>query len=203
MTFGTSALAAALLSIGVFHGGCSSTSAGSSNPGAAASGLVLRGVYAVNQSDGGSGSDPLTVSGDVLRFEGDRFSIHHVPCPSPGFATDAALPDLSIADGCTSFGTFAISADGSTLSMTDDATGKTSTQRFTALAAIPLAGDAGGPIGLSGGLHLLGSGNGGGYEVRVDQRRQFNQPDPVGIAIEQTGGDLESKAGLAAATGSG
>jgi len=143
-----------------------STSSGSGAASADAGGgrLILSGVYAVQGgADAGDGGDPLTPTGDVLRFEGGRYSVHHVPCPANAASVDdAAPPDTSIPDGCTSTGTFALSADGATLSMTDDATGATTTSAFQALATDPGGLDASTGVGLATGLRLLGGGAGSG-----------------------------------------
>jgi hypothetical protein len=146
------------------HACAPSASSGSAPPDAGAAALVLAGVYAVQpESDAGDAGDPLTALGDVLRFEGDRYSVHRVPCPASAAPVgDAAVPDSSIPDGCTSTGTFALSADGSTLSMTDDATGTTTTTPFQVLAADPIGLDGGSAVGLSTPVHTLGGGTSGG-----------------------------------------
>jgi hypothetical protein len=120
--------------------------------------LVLQGVYTVDDGDAG-----LSASGDVIRFAGNQYSIHHVPCTaSPVYPEDADVPDESIPDGCTSYGTFSLSADGTRLSLTDDSTGATTTTPFQALATTSVGDDGGGPVGLASGLRILGAGAGAG-----------------------------------------
>jgi hypothetical protein len=120
----------------VLVAGCSADKSGQ-----AAGGLVLTGVYAEQAGDAG-GTDPLYTEGNVFRFSGAGYSLHLSPCAADADAASGAgddagpdeSPDPEGDPACTSYGTYALSPDGTTLSLTDSVTGATTALPFDALA---------------------------------------------------------------------
>ena len=59
-------------------------------------------------------------------------------------------------------------------------------------------------IELGGGFaNAEGAGDGGGHHRRGRDRRQRDEPDAIGVRLDQIGGHMQGQAGLAGATGSG
>jgi hypothetical protein len=113
--------------------------------------FALDGVYVATDPDAGA-TDPADLVGDVWRFHDGAYSVHPLLCPT---ATDESVdagddddddddyaffpPDFTGGASCDRSGTFAISADGTSLALTDDATGMTTTEPFVPLQWLPPA----------------------------------------------------------------
>jgi hypothetical protein len=150
-------------------GGAPATSGTGPDAGAGVA-FDLDGVYVATDPDAGA-TDPADLVGDVWRFHDGAYSVHPLACPTEtdesadsgiAFGDDDAgdddtyaffPPDFTGGASCDSSGTFAISADGTSLALTDGVTGMTTTESFVPLQWLPPEGgedDAGAGDGDAG-----------------------------------------------------
>jgi hypothetical protein len=138
-------VALAVTALGAAAVACSSsstTSAGETADGGVT--YVLDGVYVASES------------GDVWRFHEGRYALDPELCPASAADADTLPEDVTIDDGCTETGSYAISADGATLTFTRDADGTSTTEAFQAQQSVRADVDAGAVSEIGGLVTTMG-----------------------------------------------